>query len=553
MRVRLPSFPAILLAAQLAACIILFHRPDRPSHVICIAAVLTIALIAAWIIHSDIARRRAIESLRQLNAALDHATEGIARLDAKGNYLAVSALYARCCGYAPSEMLGRNWTLVLHPPDRQKMVKALDQMLHSGVAEVGALALRKDGSLFHNHVALVALRDQNGKLLGHHRFMKDITLRKMSEAALCASERRFRVLAAHAPVGIFQCNTEGRCSYVNTRWTDMTGINPRQAKRDGWFAAIHPDDQNQITTAWKQSATAGKQWNGELRFSPTGANPIRVSCSTAPIRAETGEIDGYIGIITDITALKESEETLSHQSEELRRSNRELEQFAYIASHDLQEPLRMVSSYTQLLDRRYRGKLGTDADEFIAYAVEGATRMRSLIDDVLEFARVSSEPSPDEPTELQPLLSDVLTDLAAVIREKNAQITSDPLPVVSGNSSQLRQVLQNLIGNAIKFCKRPPRIHIEVRREDNNWSISVRDNGIGIDPNHTEKIFQAFQRLNGHSEFAGNGIGLAVCKRIIERHGGTVRVDSRPNEGSTFTFTLPAARLQPAALEQSIP
>jgi PAS domain S-box-containing protein len=541
-----------VLAAQLAACAALFRYADRPSHLICIAAAFTVVLLAAWIIRHDLARRRAIESLRQLNGALDHATEGIARLDAKGHYLAVSALYARCCGYAPSEMVGQHWTLILHPPERQKLTKALDQMLHSGVAEVGSIARRKDGSLFYNHVALVALRDQNGKLLGHHRFMKDITLRKMSEAALCASERRFRVLAAHAPVGIFQCNTEGRCSYVNTRWTEMTGVNPRQAKRDGWFAAINPDDQAEISIAWKEAAAAGKHWNAELRFGQTGTSAIRVSCSTAPIRDETGSIDSFIGIITDITALKESEETLSHQSEELRRSNRELEQFAYIASHDLQEPLRMVSSYTQLLDRRYRGKLGSDADEFIAYAVEGATRMRSLIDDVLEFARVSSEPSPDEPTDLQPLLSEVLVDLAAVIREKNARISSDPLPVVAGNSSQLRQVLQNLVGNAIKFCKRPPQIHIEARREDNNWSISVRDNGIGIDPNHTDKIFQAFQRLNGHSEFTGNGIGLAVCKRIIERHGGTIRVDSRPNEGSTFTFTLRAARLQSAALEQSI-
>ncbi|HEY1921335.1 MAG TPA: PAS domain S-box protein [Tepidisphaeraceae bacterium] len=542
MRVRLPSFPSFLLAAQLAACIILFHHPDRLSHIISITGTFTAALLAIWIIRNDLARRRASESLRQLNAALDHATEGIARLNAKGNYVAVSALYARCCGYAPSEMIGQHWTLILHPPERDKMYKALDQMLHGGVSEVGALARRKDGSLFHNHAALVALRDQNGKLLGHHRFMKDITLRKMSEAALCASERRFRVLAAHAPVGIFQCNTEGRCSYVNARWTDMTGINPRQAKRDGWFAALNPDDQTQIAVAWKEAAAAGKPWNAELRFGHDDANATRVSCSTAPIRAESGAIDSYIGIITDITALKESEETLSHQSEELRRSNRELEQFAYIASHDLQEPLRMVSSYTQLLDRRYRGKLGSDADEFIAYAVEGATRMRSLIDDVLDFAKVSREAPPDEPTELQPLLSAVLADLAAVIREKNAQITSDPLPVVAGNSSQLRQVLQNLVGNAIKFCKRPPRIHIEALRDGDNWSISIRDNGIGIDSKHFDKIFQAFQRLNGHSEFTGNGIGLAVCKRIVERHGGTIRVDSRPNEGSTFTFTLPAAR-----------
>jgi len=552
MRVRLPWFPGISLAAQLAACAVLFRHPDRLSHAVGAAGFLIAAFSAAWVMRSDLGRRRSLESFRQLNAALDHATEGIARLDAKGNYIAVSALYARCCGYEPHEILGQNWTLTLHPPDRKKMQKALDQMLHSGVAEVDALARRKDGSVFHERVAMVALRDEEGTLLGHYRFMKDITLRKMSETALCASERRFRVLAAHAPVGIFQCNTDGRCSYVNARWTDMTGISARQAERNGWLAALHPDDQNQITAAWQQAAAAGKQWNAELRFARAGGNSIRVSCSTAPIRDESASVDGYIGIITDITALKESEETLAEQAEELHRSNRELEQFAYIASHDLQEPLRMVSSYTQLLERRYRGKLDSDADEFINYAVEGATRMRSLIDDVLDLARVSRDAPPDEPTDLQSLLAAALADLAAVIREKNAQITSDPLPIVAGNPSQLRQVLQNLIGNAIKFCKRPPQIHLEARREDDNWTISIRDNGIGIDPNHLGKIFQAFQRLHGHSEFVGNGIGLAVCKRIVERHGGTIEVDSRPNEGSTFTFTLPAANSDSPAAEQSI-
>jgi PAS domain S-box-containing protein len=552
MRVRLKWFSILSLAAQLVACALLLRYPDRLSRPVFAIGILIVGLSAAWTIRSDLARRRALESFRQLNAALDHATEGIARLNARGHYIAVSAVYARCCGYEPQEMIGQHWTLTIHPPDRNKMHKILDQMLHSGVAEVDALARRKDGSVFQQRVAMVALRDEQGTLLGHYRFMKDITLRKMSEAALCASERRFRVLAAHAPVGIFQCNAEGRCSYVNARWTDMTGITARQAQRDGWLQALHPEDQSQMTAAWQQAAAAGKQWNAELRFRRAGGNSIRVSCSTAPIRDESGSLDGYIGIITDITELKENAETLAKQSEELRRSNRELEQFAYIASHDLQEPLRMVSSYTQLLERRYRGKLDSEADEFIRYAVEGATRMRSLIDDVLDFARVSRDAPPDGPTDLQPLLAAALSDLATIIREKNAQIISDPLPVVAGNSSQLRQVLQNLIGNAIKFCKRQPQIHIEARRHDDNWSISVRDNGIGIDPNHLGKIFQAFQRLNGHSEFAGNGIGLAVCKRIIERHGGTIEVDSRPNEGSTFTFTLPAAKSDAVTEEQSI-
>jgi PAS domain S-box-containing protein len=547
MRVRFRIFLGI--AAILTASAVLLQYPDRVIQTWGSAGILAATFSAAWALRSDSIRGGAVESLRQLNTALDHANEAIARLDVRGVYISVNAAYARCCGYEPGEMLGRHWTLTVHPQDRQKMCKAFDYMLQSGLAKVDALACRKDGSAFHTHVVMVALHDDNGKLVGHHRFMKDITLRKLSEAALNASERRFRVLASHAPVGIFQCDIEGCCSYVNARWIDITGVGARQAEKTGWLRALHPDDRSHALATWPRAA-AEKEWNADLRFCRADGNTIRVSCSTAPIHDDMGSVTGYIGIVTDITAIKESEEILVRQAEELRRSNRELEQFAYIASHDLQEPLRMVSNYTQLLERRYRGKLGPEADEFINYAVEGAKRMRSLIDDVLDFARVSRDAPRQEPTDLGPLLSAALADLAAVIREKNAVITSDPLPVVIGNGSQLRQVLQNLLGNAIKFCNRPPRVHLEARRQDNGWIISVRDNGIGIEPEHLDKIFQVFQRLHSNSEFAGNGIGLAVCKRIIERHKGTIQVASRLNEGSTFTFTVPAANIDQPAEER---
>lgn len=540
MRVHLPVFLGLVLALPIAVCAVLLHYPDRVLQAGQTASILAASLGIAWAMRCNSLRRRAVASFRQLNAALDHAAEGIARLDANGNYLSLNAVYSRSCGYDPGEMLGRHWTLTVHPQDRQKMSKAFDQMLYRGLAEIEALACRKDGSVFHTHVVMVALRDGDGALLGHHRFMKDITLRKMSEAALSDSERRFRVLAAHAPVGIFQSDCEGRCAYVNARWTDMTGIDAKQAAKTGWLDALRPDDHSQMTETWRRATVAGKEWNAEMRFRRADGHVIRVSCSAAPVRDEAGSVRGYIGTLTDVTALKESEETLQQQAEELRRSNRELEQFAYIASHDLQEPLRMVANYTQLLERRYRGKLGPEADEFIHYTVEGAKRMRSLIDDVLDFARVSRDAPPHESSDLRSLLGAALADLAAVIQEKNAVITHDPLPTVTGNPSQLRQVLQNLIGNAIKFCKRPPRIHIGVRHHDCGWIISVRDNGIGIEPDHMSKIFQVFQRLHGSSEFPGNGIGLAICKRIVERHGGTLEAVSRPNEGSTFTFTLPA-------------
>jgi PAS domain S-box-containing protein len=548
MRVRLSVLFTFAPALTLAAWAALLHDPDRLARSGQAAGFLAAALIGVWAIRGNVLRRHTLESFRQLSGALDHAGEGIARLDTRGNYVGLNAVYARCFGYEPREIIGRHWTLAVDPRDHLKMRKAMDQMLQTGLAEIDALARRKDAGVFHQHVVLAALRDPRGKPLGNHCFMKDITLRKLSEAALADSQRRFRVLATHAPVGIFQSDLQGRCSYVNARLSEMTGIDSRQAENSGWFAALHPDDREPISASWRESAAAGRPWNAQLRFCPPGsAGVTRASCTAAPLRDEAGPVRGYIGTITDITALKESEETLAAQARELHRSNRELEQFAYIASHDLQEPLRTVANFTQLLARRYRGKLGLDADQFIQYAVEGAQRMRSLIDDVLHFARVSRDPPGHEPVDLQSLLAAVLADLAAVIQQKNALISSDPLPTVTGSPSQLHQVLQNLIENAIKFCGRQPRIHIEADRRDGDWVISVRDNGIGIDPDSIGKIFQVFQRLHGNTEFPGNGIGLAVCQRIIERHGGTIEATSHPDEGSTFKFTLPAANPAPAA------
>ncbi len=274
------------------------------------AGVLAAGLGAVWAMQCNSLRRRATESYRQLNAALDHTAEGIARLDARGNYVNLNAVYSRSCGYEPGEMLGRHWTLTVHPEDRQKMAKAFDQMLYRGLTEIEALACRKDGTVFHTHVVMVALRDADGTLLGHHRFMKDITLRKMSEAALSDSERRFRVLAAHAPVGIFQSDCEGRCTYVNARWTDMTGIDAKQAAKTGWLDALHPDDVSQMTATWRGATVAGREWNADMRFRRPDGSVIRVSCSAAPVRDEAGAVRGYIGTLTNVTALKESEEAL---------------------------------------------------------------------------------------------------------------------------------------------------------------------------------------------------------------------------------------------------
>jgi signal transduction histidine kinase len=244
----------------------------------------------------------------------------------------------------------------------------------------------------------------------------------------------------------------------------------------------------------------------------------------------------------NLVALRKARKELSLRAQALARSNADLEQFAYVASHDLQEPLRMVSSYCQLLAQRYKDKLDSEALEFIQFAVDGARRMQVLINDLLQYSRVSTRGKPFEPVDLTEVLEDAKANLRFAIEESGAVITNDPLPTVAVDRTQITQVMQNLLGNAIKFRnEKPPRIHVGVTRDKRWWEISVRDNGIGFEQKFADRIFGVFQRLHTRDQYPGTGIGLAVVKKIVERHGGRIRAESEPGKGSCFTFTLPAS------------
>jgi light-regulated signal transduction histidine kinase (bacteriophytochrome) len=265
---------------------------------------------------------------------------------------------------------------------------------------------------------------------------------------------------------------------------------------------------------------------------------IRKDGITVPVEVNATFIN-YEGRPADLVVIRDITER-KRAEEELRRSNQELEHFAYIASHDLQEPLRMVSSYTQLLAQRYKDKLDADADEFIHYVEDGVSRMRALINGLLVYSRVGTSGAAFELTDCEAAFDCALTNLQVAVDESGAVITHHPLPVVMADASQLTQVFQNLIGNAIKFCNQElPRIHVAAEPRGNEWLFSIRDNGIGIDPQYHDRIFDMSQRLHSRTEYPGTGLGLAICDKVVKRHGGRIWVESQTGKGATFYFTIP--------------
>lgn len=285
---------------------------------------------------------------------------------------------------------------------------------------------------------------------------------------------------------------------------------------------------------------------------------VPVEVTAEPVgRAKSGPVAVFLRNLTERDALTEA---LAVRAAELARSNKDLEQFAYVASHDLQEPLRMVGSYTQLLGEKYAGKLDNDAEEYLRFTHDGVVRMRQLIDDLLAFARVGTRGKPFEPVEVGDVIDQAVGNLEAAIAAKGAVVTHGPLPRIDGDRGQLVQLFQNLIGNGLKFHgSGPPHIRVEAVREATAWRFSVQDDGIGIAPEYQGKIFLMFQRLHTREEYEGSGIGLAICKRVVERHGGQIGVEStgRPGHGSRFWFTvstgggLSARSSAPAPSEQA--
>ena len=378
------------------------------------------------------------------------------------------------------------------------------------------------------------IRHANAALRG------EIEERKIAEDATHESAKRYRTILETIQEGYYEVDLAGSFTFANDSLAALLGydtpelerMNYRRYTEDPYSRAVF-ETFNHVYRTGELVESFGWEIlrkDGERRYAEASAGPIENT---------DGEIIGFRGILRDVTPRRSAEDKLKERSHELARSNEELRQFASVASHDLQEPLRMVAGYTQLLARRYEGQLDEEADQYIRYAVDGVTRMQNLIEDLLSYSRIRTHGHDFEPVNALESLNGALTDLELGIGEADAIVTQDEMPVVRADPAQLGQLFQNLISNSLKFRdERRLRIHIGAERGTDEWMFHVRDNGIGLDPQYGSRIFEIFQRLHPQDEFEGTGIGLAICKRIVERHSGRIWVESLPGNGATFYFTI---------------
>jgi PAS domain S-box-containing protein len=494
-------------------------------------------------------RRDADKHLAQMEARyrglMEAAPDGMVVVNEVGEIVLLNAQAEKQFGYRRDELLGQKVTNIIPEGFAERLIadgtrtaaEALAQQIGTGIELNG---LRKDGSEFPIEIMLSPLESAEGILVT--AAIRDITVRNDADKHLAQMEARYRGLMEAAPDGMVVVNQRGEIVLLNAQAEKQFGY-----RRDELLAQkvtnIIPEGfaERLIADGTRTAAEALAQQIGtgiELYGLRKDGSEFPIEIMLSPLESAEGIL--VTAAIRDITTRKDAEAHLVENVKELNRSNEELEQFAYVASHDLQEPLRMVASYTQLLSRRYKGRLDADADEFIAFAVDGASRMQRLIQDLLAYSRVGKRGNELVDVSSEESLQQAVINLRGAIEESGALVTHDPLPRVLADENQLIQLFQNLVGNAIKYqTPGVPRIHVSAARNgDPKWVFSVEDNGIGIDPKFFDKIFGMFQRLHKREEFAGTGMGLAICKKIVERHGGSISVESQPGKGATFHFTV---------------
>lgn len=506
---------------------------------------------AAWdITQAKEAATELRDSEERLHAILNHSQNVIYLKDTAGHYLLVNDKYRRLFGGTDLQILGRT-DADLWPPELAAAFREND----TEVAEKAASVEFEEWALSEGTPRLFLsvkfpVRDESGSVYAVGGISTDITERKQAEVALAASEQRLRMLIEASPYGVLLVGGDGKIQLVNNECEAMFGY-PREALVGRPLDCLIPEYHRVSHATHLERFMAdprprpmGEAKNLHGRRRDGGVFPVEISLS--PIQAEGGV--AVLASISDITARKGAEETLLRNSQELRRlndelrhSNEELNQFAYIASHDLQEPLRTIITYTGFLREDMGEGLGDDVRQDLDLIETAARRMRTLVQDLLEFSRSGRRAIDRERFRLGDALGDALLNLEDALARSNAKVSAGPLPEVFADRALITQVFQNLVGNAVKFqaTGSVPRVRIETEVADGHVTVLVRDNGIGIPEQYLERLFTPFRRLHAEREYEGTGIGLAICRKIIERHGGRISAKSEVGKGTGFTFTLP--------------